>query len=154
MDLLGGARSPESINHTLDSSFEPHISAVSISCDAVYKEQPYLSFPLSQPRISGVFTGSSHPQGKWSCSCAKLLKGKACRGLPFLTAAAVFQQSMSCVQDAQEADSCSTLQGTGQDRALLLAVYKSSKFWVTLWLKMGKVGSCILVTLNLPDVIS
>lgn len=53
----------------------------------------------------------------------------------------------------QEGDS-STLQGMGQDRGFLLAVHKNSKFWTISWLKMGKIGSQILITLNLPDVIS
>lgn len=50
MDLLGDARSPESANHAPGSGLEPHISAVSIFCGAVYKEQPHLGFSLPAAR--------------------------------------------------------------------------------------------------------
>lgn len=83
MDLLGDARSPESSNHTPDSSFEPYISAVSIFCGAVYKEQPHLNkcSPANSQGFQEFAQVFSYPQGKWNCSCAKLLKAKVYRGI-------------------------------------------------------------------------
>lgn len=60
MDLVGDARSPESINHMPDSSFEPYISAVSIFCGGIYKEQPYLSSPLLTAKDFRGFHRFSH----------------------------------------------------------------------------------------------
>lgn len=143
MDLLGDARSPESSNHMSDSSFEPYISAVSIFCGGVYKEQPYLSSPLPTAKdfrglhrfshiqkVSGdvAVQNSSKPR---VVEVSAILDGCCC--VPAIPAhPRDHVPPVLTVGAPQEADSCCALQGLGQDRGFLLGVYKSSKFWATL----------------------